>query len=506
MRDLIRRILHEQVNEQRFPRNYWTIDKIKDEINKYSTIKDFRDNSKSAHQAAYSLGKEVFDELTKDLVRLKNGRSKSEITIEDIKREISKYKTLKDFREKNPKFFRFAYSLGDKVYSDLISGLTRTNQWDEDSLEKLAKKFNTKEEFRKFNQGAYTSAKSIGKEFFDKITSHMVSGRAIEGKRRAEENGKNFVNKSKEIFGDKYQYDKVNYVNANTKVTITCPVHGDFDVRPNDHLNMNVGCKWCAVDKRSDENRKTLEDVIKQAKEIHGDIYIYDKVNYTNSRTPITITCNVHGDFQQTPHNHINQKQGCPTCGILKSTNAVIDKFRHEFNDRASKIHDNKYDYSKVDYVNAHTKVEIICPKHGSFFQAPYTHLNGSGCPICKESKGEKEVRTVLLKYNISFIRQKKFEDCVNITLGKDKKTYCVQLPFDFYLPDLNTIIEYDGEQHFKPVSGFGGVKSFNRLRITDEVKNKYCKDNNIKLIRIPYTIPMKDIESLLKQELSLGK
>lgn len=453
MRELIKHILREHVNEDRFPHNYWSIDKIKDEISKYDNIKDFREKSKSAHQAAFSLGKEVFQELTKELSRLKRGRG-----------------NLK---------------------------------WDEDSLEQLAKNFKTKNEFKNANQSAYTTAKSISKEFFNKITSHMISGRAIEGKRRAEESGKNFVNKSKEIFGDKYQYDKVNYINANTKLTITCPVHGDFEVRPSDHLNMGVGCKWCAVDKRSNENRTTLQDFIKQSKEVHGDTYNYDKVNYVNTHTPITITCSIHGDFQQAPNNHIGQKQGCPACGVNKAISART-KSLENFIEEASLVHDDKYDYSKVDYVNSHTKVEIICPKHGSFFQAPYTHLSGSACPICNESKGEREVRIVLKKYDINFVSQKKFQDCVNITIGKDKRTYCVQLPFDFYLPDYNIIIEYDGEQHFKPVSGWGGDKSFNRLQITDRVKNKYCEDMNIKMIRIPYTIPKKDIEVLIKNELGI--
>lgn len=141
------------------------------------------------------------------------------------------------------------------------------------------------------------------------------------------------------------------------------------------------------------------------------------------------------------------------------------------------KIHLDKYDYSLVNYKNTNLKVTIICKKHGNFEQRPKRHKNGDGCPSCNESKGESEIHRILEIKCINYIRQKTFKDCKNINL----------LKFDFYIPDYNTCIEYDGEQHFKINEYFGGEESFNKCKINDHIKNNYCTKNNIKLIRIPY-------------------
>lgn len=145
------------------------------------------------------------------------------------------------------------------------------------------------------------------------------------------------------------------------------------------------------------------------------------------------------------------------------------------FIDESKKIHGIFYDYSLVNYKNTNEKIKIICPIHGEFEQRPKHHYNGSGCPICRESKGERDVRKSLEEKNISFIKQYRFPDC------KDKRT----LPFDFYLPELNTCIEYDGEQHFKSKEQWGGESGFIDRQRKDEIKNEYCIKNNIKLIRL---------------------
>jgi very-short-patch-repair endonuclease len=122
--------------------------------------------------------------------------------------------------------------------------------------------------------------------------------------------------------------------------------------------------------------------------------------------------------------------------------------------------------------------IKIICPFHGIFEQQPLHHLNGSGCPICKTSKGEKLIKKLLDGINIKYDYQKRFKNCKNTK----------PIPFDFYLPDYNICIEYDGIQHFKPISIFGGKKSLENQKIKDKIKNVYCEKNNIKLIRIKYT------------------
>jgi very-short-patch-repair endonuclease len=126
------------------------------------------------------------------------------------------------------------------------------------------------------------------------------------------------------------------------------------------------------------------------------------------------------------------------------------------------------------------------------------SHLQGQGCPFCNESKGEALVDNILKSSNVNFIRQYKFTDCTNKKEGR----FCRKLPFDFYIPESNTCIEYDGIQHFQSVSNFGGDEMFEQVKRKDEIKNQYCEENGIKLIRIPYTMKNEDIEPYILQEL----
>jgi len=123
------------------------------------------------------------------------------------------------------------------------------------------------------------------------------------------------------------------------------------------------------------------------------------------------------------------------------------------------------------------SKVIITCPKHGDFEQIAYAHRHGNGCPSCNDSKGEREIKKFLNENSIVYEFQKKFKDC------KNKRT----LPFDFYLPEYNLCIEYDGEQHFRPSGFSNGIERFEMLKINDKIKTEYCINNNIQLLRIDY-------------------
>ena len=180
-----------------------------------------------------------------------------------------------------------------------------------------------------------------------------------------------FIRKAKEVHSDKYDYSKVKYDGNKAKVCIICPTHGEFWQTPSSHLRGN-NCPKCAGGVKY-----TLEDFICKAKEIHGDKYDYSKVKYVNSNTKVCIVCPKHGEFWQTPSAHLAQKQGCPKCA------SNIKHTTEEFIERAKETHGDKYDYSKVEYVSSHTKVCIICPTHGEFWQVPIEHLGGSGCPKC---------------------------------------------------------------------------------------------------------------------------
>lgn len=172
--------------------------------------------------------------------------------------------------------------------------------------------------------------------------------------------------------------------------------------------------------------------------------------------------------------NILEDKDGCK---IQKTKNTNIKKYSQFFHSKANNTHGVLYDYSKLNYINAKTPVEIICPKHGSFKQMPSNHLDGKGCPKCNQSRGENRIERFLIKNNITYETQKKFDDCI-----KNKK-----LSFDFWLSDKNILIEYDGIQHFKPLGFQGGMDKLKYTIECDKIKDEYCKSKNIHLLRISY-------------------
>lgn len=189
-----------------------------------------------------------------------------------------------------------------------------------------------------------------------------------------------FIAKAKAIHGDKFDYSKTEYVNNITKVCVICREHGESWMRPNQHL-VGFGCPKCGY-----ENRKKTECVprdifIAKLKSIHGDKYDYSKTIYNGQRNPITFNCPIHGEITMNAGNHL-QGHGCPKCGIDERARKQLST-KERFIERAKVIHHNKYDYSKVEYVNNRTKVCIICPEHGEFWQEPNNHLQGSECPKC---------------------------------------------------------------------------------------------------------------------------
>ena len=292
-----------------------------------------------------------------------------------------------------------------------------------------------------------------------------------------------FIKKSQDIHKEKYDYSKVEYVSNNVKVKIICPTHGEFLQRPNDHVSKKVGCPACSG------RGRTSEQFISELKKVHGNEYDYSKVIYTGIDNEIIISCKSHGDFLQSAYTHI-KGSGCPKCKGEKMSNRQLSTLSY-FIERAQKIHGEKYDYSLVDYKKGTMKVQIKCKQHGIFEQIPDSHLQGRGCPSCSESKGEKIIKTFLETNNVYFERQKMFENCKDIR----------KLPFDFYLPEYNTCIEFNGIHHYKPVEYFGGIKTTKSQQKRDVIKNNFCLENNISLLVIKYT---DNIENVLKNFLFL--
>ena len=186
---------------------------------------------------------------------------------------------------------------------------------------------------------------------------------------------KEFIERARAAHGDRYDYSEVEYVKSSEKVAINCSEHGRFWQPPNAHL-AGKGCKPCADKIRGLKRRLTTDDFIRKAKVVHGDRYDYSKVVYVAAIEDVTIICREHGEFKQRPANH-NSGRGCRVCGGNKPL--TLD----EFIERANKIHDGRYDYSRVEFQNVESKVEIICPDHGSFHQRLFSHLKGFGCDRC---------------------------------------------------------------------------------------------------------------------------
>lgn len=189
-----------------------------------------------------------------------------------------------------------------------------------------------------------------------------------------------FLRRSREKHGNKYNYDSVVFRKASEKVEIICPVHGSFIQQASVHAT-GAGCQRCAG--KSILNK---EDFILRATQIHNGRYKYSKVVYEGVEKKVEITCKIHGSFWQTPSAHIKQKQNCPSCANDKAGKWKIPN-TNVFMDKAKKVHGDKYDYSRVEYKRSNQAVEILCNHCEEYFhQTPNAHLAGKGCRSCNLS------------------------------------------------------------------------------------------------------------------------
>jgi len=341
-----------------------------------------------------------------------------------------------------------------------------------------------------------------------------------------------FIEKCKIIHGDKYLYEKVEYIGNRINVIITCKEHGEFNQRPYNHL-MSKGCSICSGNKQI-----TKDSFIEKSKSKHKGIYDYSLVNFLNSNNSVEIICKEHGVFKQSPKKHINGS-GCQKCGgseksntedfIIKSNVKHNNKYDYtlveyinckskvsilckehgvftqtpsnhlkgvgcskcsnkssptitEFIVNANKVHNNLYNYDNVNYINCKTKVDIVCQRHGIFKQTPNSHLRGSGCQKCKNSKGESLIEKYLILNSIIYETQFKFNDL----------RYKNKLKFDFVIYDSNKkikfLLEYNGQQHYFFRGQFGMKEHvFNEIILRDKMKIDYCIKNGIDIHIIKY-------------------
>lgn len=213
---------------------------------------------------------------------------------------------------------------------------------------------------------------------------------------------KKFIEDAKKRHGDKYDYSHVNYINCETKVIIICPVHGIFKQIAKDHIR-GSGCSKCSLlTKKS--LAKTQKQFIEDAVKIHGDLYDYSLVKYTNCHSKIIIICKIHSNYEQRPNDHL-QGKGCSKCAHEK-TALKQTKTTEQFIKEAKEIHGNKYEYFLVEYINSWTKVLIVCPDHDEFEQLPTDHLDGHGCPKCTihhKKSNEEFIESAKLIHNDNY-------------------------------------------------------------------------------------------------------
>lgn len=367
-------------------------------------------------------------------------------------------------------------------------------------------------------------------------------------------NNSDFVKRVQELVGNEYTFLEP-YINSSTKIQVRHNVCNNvYRVRPNNFLNgercSNPICKNKRISQSETmKNDRFLESVQKAV----GDSYIFLE-DYKKARDKLAFYHVDCGKVHYISPNNFKTGQRCTECskiakkmnnaknakklflakikGKYKLVSPFVDRYtpvtlihfkckqkwttipqRVLKGDRCyhcygnslktlSKFKQEVYDlvgdeYTVIgDYKNTETKINIIHNKCGyrDWWVTPSNFLRGQRCPRCQESHGERMIRKILNNLDIKYIAQKRFSDC----------KYKNPLPFDFYLPCYNLCIEYDGEQHFKDIKYFstdGGLKC---RKIRDNIKNKYCKDNGISLLRISYKVTdIGDIQNLILNKIN---
>ena len=295
---------------------------------------------------------------------------------------------------------------------------------------------------------------------------------------------KTFLKKARKIHGETYDLSSVRYVRARDYITPLCAKHGEFEVLPANFLS-GTGCPVCATAKQvlMMNTSARLKDVSKLFRAIHGNRYDYSQLDYRRIDIAVTIICKRHGPFTQIPQHHLDGK-GCPTCGAEQRASGQL-LGRQEVISRFTNWHGERYDYSEFEYRDFKSKSVIFCkaPDHGQFQMSAQSHLEGKGCPLCANSKGEWAVERWLKKNKIEYERQ----FAIKIDDEKDDR---FRLKFDFLLPAFATLIEFDGEQHFRPVCFYGmstesAKRVFELTKMRDQMKADWAKRNGLRLVRI---------------------
>lgn len=240
-----------------------------------------------------------------------------------------------------------------------------------------------------------------------------------------------FLKRAGETHGDTYSYKLDTYTAYTEKMTIVCPVHGDFQQSPLQHVQLKHGCRFCAWAANGQKAAWTVEEFETACKRIHNNKYVYTG-DFTNTLSPVTVICPVHGRQKQQAFTHM-KSSGCPSCG-KEARGLKLRTTKEQFLERARTLHGDAYQYDFEGYVSQKSYVKITCKLHGPFYQNGDTHLRGSRCPICAGTVSNGQIE--LLEY----IKSLGFCDAVSdYRYGAGKKE------FDVYVPSKRMAFEYDG-------------------------------------------------------------
>lgn len=256
-----------------------------------------------------------------------------------------------------------------------------------------------------------------------------------------------FIKELKQLYGNKFDYSKVEYKGTKTPVILICEEHGEFKQTPASLLR-GINCTKCTK-----KHKLTTKDYIKKLKKLYGNKYEYNKVVYKGTKHNVILICKKHGEFKKRA-DVLLKGSGCIKC--KNSTEVFINK--------AKKIHGEKYDYTNAEYCKAKEKIKLTCKKHGEFEQLPNDHLDGHGCQKCvtNNNKSEKDikkyVRSLGVKYNVN------------------TRKIIPPLELDIYIPKHNLAIEYNG------LYWHSEIYKDKNYHLN---KTRLCEEKNIKLLHI---------------------
>lgn len=364
------------------------------------------------------------------------------------------------------------------------------------------------------------------------------------------------IGEIKKMVGSKYEV--ISYEGSRIPVVLSCPIHGEFKLRL-DHIKQKLGQELCKECVKDEERHKKFLEFVRKGNEVHNGKYIYHEDKFIKMSAETIITCPIHGDFPQSPNNHVWSKQGCPKCAN-EHKKGRYKHSREQIIEMCKKVHGNKYIYDDIIYQGMKKPIlNIKCPKHGYFSQIAYDHIRGFGCEKCKfenQTMTKEEFISKAITIHNGFYSYDKdkivyinnhirvpiicpihgefwqrpayhlmgggcshcqsskletelmeFFDMNNIKyIHKHHIDWLGKLEIDLYLPEYNIGIECQGLQHFDIVDYFDGEKGLIQTKERDERKKKLCDENGIKLlyysnlgIEYPYEV-FEDKELLLKE------